>query len=121
MKKIGWKLKMSKKSEEHHINYPNDIPHSPRYKKLLKKCHQINHKFSVSDISHRIKIMLQKEQIRGDTKIKDIMEEMFPHEYKLALQEMFDRHGMMKKQKVRRAELVKAWGIKPEKMPKWKG
>lgn len=110
---------MSKKGEEHYKNHPNDVPHSPREKKILRRYHQLDHKFTISEIKNRVRIELQKEQIRADTRIKDIMIEMFPEEYAKALQEMFDRYGMMKPQKIRRAEIVKDWKIKPAKMPKW--
>ena len=110
---------MSEKSEEHYKNHPNDVIHSPREKKIMRRYHQLDHKFTTSEIKNRVRIELQKEQIRADTRIKDMMTEMFPEEYAKALQEVFDRHGMMKPQKIRRAQIVKSWGIKPEKLPKW--
>lgn len=110
---------MRQRAEEHFKNHPNDIPQSDRYKKIMNKYHRLDHLFSVSDIKHRVKIMLQKEQIRSDTRIKDMMIEMYPEEYDKALQEVFKQNGMMKKQKERREEILKAWGVKKEKMPKW--
>lgn len=110
---------MSEKSEEHYKNNPNDIPHTPWQKRMVRKYHQLDHKFTISEIKNRVRIELQKEQIRADTRIKDMMIEMYPEEYAKALQEVFDRYGMMKGQKARRAEIVKNWGIKPAKMPKW--
>lgn len=110
---------MSEKSVEHYKNHPNDIPHTPWQKKMVRKYHQLDHKFTISEIKNRVRMMLQKEQIQADTRIKDMMIEIYPEEYVKALQEVFDRHGMMKTQKVRRAEIVAKWGIKPEKMPKW--
>jgi len=111
---------MRKRAEEHYKKHPTDKPHSEKYNNLMRKYNQLNHKFTMSDIKHRIKIMLQKEQIRADTKIKDMMIEMYPNEYQIALQAVFDKYGMMDGHKIRRAKIIKEWRIKPAKMPKYK-
>ena len=105
--------------EKHFKNNPNDKPLDDWGKKMMRKYHKLKHKFEINDIKHRIKIYLQREQIRADTRIKDTMIEMFPNEYKQALDYVFQTYGMMDKQVMRREKIVKEWRIKPPKIPKW--
>lgn len=100
------------KSEEHYKNYPNDKPLTTFEHRLMNKLARLRHKVKVYGINSHITIMLLKSQIKSDTQIKIMFEEMYPKEYNEALTSSILKHGATPKRKVRREEIIISMNLK---------
>lgn len=103
---------MSKKSEEHFKNHPNDMPHSEREKRILSKYNKLNKKLTVRSVMDTITIRLLRSQIESDSQIKDMFVAMFPEEYKLALSSCIKKHGATKNKKIIKKEIIESMNLK---------
>lgn len=97
---------------EHYDNHPNDHLLSPFEKKLMSKLNKLKHKMKVYGIRKQINIMLLRSQIKADSNLKNMFEEMYPKEYENALATLMIKHGATKKKEVRREEIIIAMNLK---------
>lgn len=94
------------KKTEHYKNHPNDIEPTIREKKMSRKLNALRDTSRLKAVNYSINNMLLKTQIRSDCNIKEMFEEMFPNEYKLAIAASGERHGFSKKKHIRKQEII---------------
>ncbi len=100
------------KKSEHYKNNPNDIESTSKEKKVSAKLNRLRDKIRIIDVEKTIAILLLKNQIYGDQKIKEMFLEMYPNEYRKASMAKCEKYGYSVKRKVKRKEIIKNMKLK---------
>jgi len=97
---------------EHYKNNPNDSPPTAREQKLSSKHNKLKHKHKVGCIKNQINIRLLKQQVKQDTRIKEMFIKMFPNEYREAFSATMGEYGWTEKREVRKEKIIKSMRLK---------
>ena len=97
---------------EHYKNHPNDIEPTKKEKYWNCKYEQLRHKYKINDIKKVISILLLKTQIKQDSNIKNMLIDMYPNEYRSALNATMEKFGMSERKEVRMKKIIKSMRLK---------
>lgn len=103
---------MNKKAKEHYKNNPNDRPLSKFETKLMSIIGKLEHKLKIMSIKYSISIRLLRSQLKHDSKVKEMFMEMYPQEYRNAINATMEKYGRMPKKKVRKKGIIKSMNLK---------